>query len=67
MRWAMIVLILIVAGVLINAIHGDDGFPLPQVFPWMGGTDRPLIYNLGGCALLLITGWGLCRLYRKSE
>ena len=67
MRLALICVVLILAASAINSIRGVAGFPLPQVLPGCGGSDRPLIYQLGGVAMLGLLLWGLGRVRRIGK
>lgn len=66
MKAAKVVLILILIAVLINAVRLGDDFPLPYVFPGLGGMP-PSQYDLAGIAMILITLWGLARLRQNRR
>ncbi len=68
MRVASICVIIILAASAINAIRGLAGqFPLPQVLPGCGGSERPMLYQLGGIAMFGLLLWGLGRVSRLGE
>ena len=66
MKAVKIVLVLILIAALINAVRLGQSFPLPHVFPFLGGM-APSQYDLAGIAMLLITLWGLARLRRNRR
>jgi len=66
MKMAAVVLIVLVAAVLINAVRGGEGFPLVEVLPGMT-SGRPGLYHLAGVAMLVIAGWGLLRMRRSGR
>ena len=66
MKMAAVVLIVLVAAVLINAVRGGEGFPLVDVLPGMA-SGRPGLYHVAGVAMLLIAAWGLLRIRRSGE
>jgi len=66
MKMAAVVLVVLVAAVLINAVRGGEGFGLVDVLPGMT-SDRPGLYHLAGVAMLLITIWGFLRMRRSGE
>lgn len=66
MRAFWIVLVVLLIGVLINAVRDGAEFPLVQTLPLLGG-DRPSwLWDGATMAMLLITCWGIRRLYRRS-
>jgi len=67
MRLALICVVLILAVTAINSIRGGAGYPLPQVLPGCGGPGRPLVYTLGGVAMLGLCWWGLSRSQRIGK
>ena len=40
---------------------------IAKVFPFLGGSDRPPIYEVAGMVMLLIALWGLYRLTRADK
>jgi len=66
MKVAIITAVVLAAASLIIAIRGGMDLPIVQALPFCGG-ERPMLYEWGGCSLLVITGWGLVRLYRLRQ
>jgi len=66
-RIAMICVVIILGTSAINALREGEQFPLSQVLPGCGGPDRPLVYQLGGVAVLGLLLWGLGRVFGKGD
>ncbi len=66
MKTTKIVIYILIAATLINAVRTHWRGPLSQVFPFCGGR-RPIEYTLGGICMLVIFVWGLARLGRRQE
>lgn len=62
MRTALVVLVIVLCAVLINAVRNGEMFPIVQTLPGLGG-DRPICYTWGGIGMLIVTLWGISRLY----
>jgi len=61
----IVAIVLAGAAVIVAMRQGFDLGPIVQALPFCGG-GRPVLYEVAGCALLGITGWGLLRL-KKHE
>jgi len=65
MRLTMVMFVVLISATVINTIRGGMCFPLPFALPFMGGPGRLSLYNWSGVVLLLITAWGIVRLFGK--
>jgi hypothetical protein len=66
MKVTKIVLVVVVAWIVINAVSRGYDFKLPMVLPFMGGKGKPYFYEVAGVVMILIMLWGLRRLGRNS-
>lgn len=63
MRLAIVCVILVCVGSVINALRQGATFALPQCLPACGGSGRPLEFELGSAAMLGLCGWGILRFF----
>ena len=65
MRAFGVVLVVLLIAALINAVRGDAESPLVRALPLLGGSAG--IYDLGSATVILITAWGLRRMFKRDN
>jgi len=67
MKVTKIVLVVVIALIVINAVSRGYDFKLPMVLPFMGGQRQPYFYEVAGLIMILIMWWGIKRLDRNDD
>jgi len=67
MKLTLVCVVLIAVGSLIIFIRSGLTQPLPLALPGCGGRGRPLEFELGAAALLVLGCWGLGRVFRSRQ
>ena len=66
MRLAVILIVVLLFGALINFLREGAGFPITQVLPLLGG-HPPGMYDVAAGVMLLIAVWGFWRVARRKD